>query len=66
METQGGRAVRRVAELDESGEPAEVACDQTVIVMDEMFAQLIRNTRTGRGKSLRELGFTATADELGL
>jgi hypothetical protein len=39
---------------------------QLTIVMDEMCAQAIRNARAGRGRSLREAGFTLTADALGL
>jgi hypothetical protein len=59
-------ALRRFRELDEdaAAEPGQVARDQLTVIIDECMARVLRNARTGRGRSPRELGFTATAAEL--
>lgn len=43
--------------------PQDLAAAQMAVIMDECVAKALRNARTG-GRSLREAGFSATADEL--
>lgn len=60
--------LRRLLEVasnySDPDDPMAQALAQLTVVFDEFMAQMLRNERAGRGKSLREQGFTATADVL--
>jgi hypothetical protein len=45
-------------------EPFDRCAAQMTVVMDEFTAAVLRNVRAGRGRNLREQGFTTTAAEL--
>lgn len=67
MTTTTKTLAQRLADVDDDPERPHLTAEaQTAAIMDAMLAQLVRNSRSGQGKGLRESGFTETADELGL
>lgn len=70
MSEQDEHAVPGLSRLREIGEkdPTAVFSQQIMIIVDECVAQTIRNHQQGkgRGKALRAIGFTKTADALNL
>ena len=62
-----GTKRQRLVDIDaqDTEDPFETFMMEATVVIDHAVAQAIRNQRSGQGKTLREMGYSAVAEALG-